>query len=80
MVVQSFVASHDTCQRIKYENINILGLLQPLHILDQSQEYAAMDFFIQLLKCLSYTTILVMVEILSKYAHFMPLTWPYTTQ
>lgn len=37
-----------------------------------------MDFIVQSPKCLSYTAMLMVIDRLSKYAHFMPLTHPYT--
>lgn len=53
------------------------GLLQLLHIPEQVWEDISMDF-IWLLPSNSKSTIFVVVDHLSKYAHFIALFHPYT--
>lgn len=72
-------SSLDICQRMKLENVNTPGLLQPLPIPEQVWEEISMDFITQLPPCKQYSVILVVVDRLSKYAHFIPLAHPFTT-
>lgn len=62
----------------KHERIPPPGLLQPLNIPDQSWSVVSLDFIEGLPKSGRCDTILVVVDKLSKYAHFIPLSHPYT--
>jgi len=68
----------DICQRAKYENLNPAGLLQPLPISEQSWEEITMDF----IDCLSAIFVVAdrLTKYLTKYAHFVPLSHPYTSK
>ena len=77
MVKQS-VRNCDTCQRNKGDLSAYPGLLQPLPIPDKIWQDISMDFIEALPVSQGKTALLVVVDRLSKYAHFIPLTHPYT--
>ncbi|MCH86314.1 hypothetical protein A2U01_0007169, partial [Trifolium medium] len=78
--IQDFVRSCDICQRQKYLATSPGGLLQPLPIPEQIWEDVSMDFITGLPKSKGYEAILVVVDRLSKYSHFIPLKHPYTAR
>jgi hypothetical protein len=72
--VQSFVVECLVFQQNKVETIKTPGLLQPLAIPSQCSEEVSMDFIIGLPKSEGKSVIMVIVDILTKYAHFCALS------
>lgn len=76
--VRAFVRECTICQRFKPELVASPGLLQPLPIPEYVWSELSMDFISGLPKSYAKTTILVVVDRLSKVAHFMALKHPFT--
>ena len=69
--IQKFVVECEICQRNKNENVMTPGLIHPLHIPDQKWEEISMDFIEGLPMSEGKDKIFVVVDRLTKYAHFM---------
>ena len=65
------------CQQNKVETIKTLGLLQPLSIPNQRSEEVSMDFITSLPKFKGKSVIMVVVDRLTKDAHFCALSHPF---
>ncbi|KAL4355503.1 hypothetical protein GQ457_06G006870 [Hibiscus cannabinus] len=78
--VQRFVSECQTCQRMKSEGLAPTGLLQPLPIPDQVFENISLDFITGLPKSNGKEAILVVVDRLTKYAHFFALPRHYDSK
>lgn len=76
--IKDYVSNCSTCQHAKTEALSLAGLLQPLPIPQQIWEDLSMDFIGGLPKFRGMDTIFVVVDRLSKYAHFCPLAHPYS--
>jgi hypothetical protein len=74
------VAMCPICQIAKTERLPYPGLLQPVPIPQQKWAAISMDFISGLPKSRGKNVILVVVDRLTKYAHFLPLAHPYTVQ
>ena len=72
--VRVFIRHCEVCQSFKYENIHHAGLLQPLPIPDQAWEEISMNFIEGLSKIKGKFNILVVINRLTKFAHFFPLS------
>ncbi|WVZ70557.1 LOW QUALITY PROTEIN: hypothetical protein U9M48_019216 [Paspalum notatum var. saurae] len=79
--VAEYVAVCDTCQRVKAEHQRPAGLLQPLKIPEWKWEEISMDFIVGLPKTQKgYNSIWVVVDRLTKVAHFIPVNTTYSVQ
>lgn len=70
--VKRFVTSCDTCQRSKTARHKPYGLLQSLPVPETPWSSISMDFIVQLPESKGFTAILVLVDRLTKMAHFAP--------
>lgn len=77
-LVQYFIHECETCQRNKYDNMMPAGLLQPLPMPDQIWTKVTMDFIEGLPSSGGCLVIMIVVDRLSKYANFVPLSHPFT--
>ncbi|GJS46432.1 retrotransposable element Tf2 [Tanacetum coccineum] len=77
--VAKMVSECVICQRNKYSTLVPGGLLQPLELSEKARDEVTMDFIDGLPRSEGYTVIIVVVDRLSMYAHFIPLWHPYTT-
>ena len=78
--VLQLVRSCDLSQRNKSENVSYPGLLQPIPIPSQAWSQITMDFIEQLRISRGYGTILVIVDRLIKFGHFIPLMHPFSAK
>jgi anti-sigma factor ChrR (cupin superfamily) len=73
------VALCDTCQRVKAEYQRAAGLLKPLKVPEWMWEEIGMDFIVGLPRTRDgYDSIWVIVDRLTKVAHFIPVKVTYT--
>lgn len=77
--IRHYVADCPICQRSKSDALVPAGLLQPLS-LPARWEDISMDFISGLPRSQGADTILVVVDRLSKYVHFLPLSHPFTAK
>jgi hypothetical protein len=77
-LVQDQVRTCATCQRNKTQTLQPAGLLQPLEVPSQVWADISMDFIKGQPKVHGRSVILTVVDCFSKYAHFIPLSHPYT--
>jgi hypothetical protein len=78
--IVDYVQKCMVCQQAKTTNTSPAGLLQPLPIPSQVWEDIAMDFITGLPISSGYTTIMVVVDRLTKYAHFVSMKSDYTSK
>ncbi|XP_031108696.1 uncharacterized protein LOC116013188 [Ipomoea triloba] len=78
--VEDMVKRCDICQKCKAENVATPGLLQPLAIPNQAWKGISMDFIEGLPRSQGKEVILVVVDKLTKYNHFIALSHPYTAE
>ncbi|WVZ49115.1 LOW QUALITY PROTEIN: hypothetical protein U9M48_000496 [Paspalum notatum var. saurae] len=77
--VAEYVALCDICQRVKAEHQRPARLLQPLKIPEWKWEEIGMDFIVGLLRTQSgFDSIWVVVDRLTKVAHFIPVKTTYS--
>ena len=78
--ITKFVVESDICQRNKGLNTTPAGLLQPIPLPLQVWDEVTMDFIEGLPKAEGYSSLLVVVDRLSKYVHFLCLRHLYSAQ
>lgn len=71
--IKQYVRKCDICQKSKPDLAAYPGLLQPLPIPNRIWDAISMDFIEGLPSSAGEQVILVVVDRLSKYAHFLPL-------
>ena len=78
--IAGYIATCDVCQRVKADHHRPAGLLQPLPIPDWKWDEIGMDFITGLPRTRSgYDSIWVVVDRLTKVAHFIPVKTTYTS-
>jgi transposase InsO family protein len=78
--VETFVSECHVCQRSKSKNCQYPRLLSPLPIPEIAWSFISMDFVEGLPKSGGKDTILVVVDRMTKCAHFIALAHPFTAQ
>lgn len=78
--VQKYCEECLVCRRNKTLALSPACLLMPLEVPDTIWSEMSMDFIDGLPKSAGYEVILVVVDRLSKYAHFLPMKHPYTAK
>jgi hypothetical protein len=78
--VENFVAQCSVSQRAKAEHCHYHGLLAPLPIPDLAWTFISIDFIEGLPKSGNKNVILVVVDRLTEYSHFIALSHPYIVQ
>jgi transposase InsO family protein len=76
--IEDWIKQCQICQQAKHEHIAPAGLLQPLPVPERPWAAVTMDFIDGLPKSDGFEVILVVVDRLTKYAHFLPLCHPYS--
>jgi hypothetical protein len=78
--IAKYIALCDVCNRVKAEHQKPVGLLQPLPIPEWKWDNVGMDFITGLPRTKSgYDSIWVVVDRLTKVAHFIPVKTTYTS-
>jgi hypothetical protein len=76
-----YVSECDTCRKVKADYMKHRGLLQPLSILDWKWDDISMDFIVGLLMtAYKFDSIWVIVDRLTKSAHFIPVHTKYRVE
>ena len=79
--IAKYVSECDICKRVKASHLRSAGLLQPLTIPSGKWEDISMDFIVGLPKTSKgYDSIWVIVDRLTKSAHFLPVKTIYRAQ
>jgi hypothetical protein len=79
--IAKYVSECDTCQRVKASHLRTSGTLQPLPIPYWKWEDISMDFIVGLPNTSQrYDSIWVIVDRLTKTAHFLPVHTTYNTR
>jgi hypothetical protein len=77
--IAEYVALCDACQRVKAKHQQPTGLLQPLQVSEGKWEEIVIDFIMGLPRTQSgYDSIWVIVDQLTKVAHFIPVNTTYS--
>ena len=76
--LKTHVKECSVCQQMKHKTYHPTGLLQPLLIPDKPCSAVSMDFIDGLPKSQMMDVIMVVVDRLTKYVHFIALSYPYS--
>jgi hypothetical protein len=76
--VKQYIKMYDMCQRQKHETLLPSRILQPLPIPNWIWADISLDFIEGLHLSQGVSVIMVVVDRLSKYAHFLPIAHPFT--
>lgn len=76
--VHQFVRECGVCQQAKPDRAKYPGLLQPIPVPDSAWQVISMDFVEGLPRSGRYNCILVVVDKFSRFAHFIPLSHPFS--
>jgi hypothetical protein len=71
--VTDLIKSRPTCQQTKLYPLKLAGLLQPLPLPNEAWEEITADLIVELPLSYRFNTILVVVNQLTKCAHFIPM-------
>jgi hypothetical protein len=78
--IVEYIAKCDVCSRVKAEHQKPAGLLQPLRVPEWKWDQIGMDFITGLPRTkFGYDSIWVVVDRLTKVAHFIPVKTTYTS-
>lgn len=77
--VKQFIFNCRICQTYKYETTSPAGFLQPLSIPTKVWTDISMDYIVGLHLCKGKSVIMVVIDRLSKYSHFVTHSHPYST-
>jgi hypothetical protein len=76
--IAKYVSKYDTCRRVKGDHLRPAGNLQPLSIPKWKLKDICMDFIVGLPRTShGYNSIWVIVDRLTKSAHFIPVSTTY---
>jgi hypothetical protein len=79
--IAKYVSECDTCQRVKASHLKVTGTLQPLPMPSRKWEDISMDFIVGLPNASQkHNSIWVIVDRLTKMAHFIPVHTAYTAK
>jgi hypothetical protein len=79
--IAKYISECDTCQRIKASHLKVSDTLQPLPISSWKWEDINMDFIVGLPQTSQkYDSIWVIIDRLTKTAHFLPVHTTYTAK
>ncbi|KAE8775797.1 putative polyprotein [Hordeum vulgare] len=77
-VVVKFVCDCNICKEAKTERVHAPGLLELLHVPPHAWHMITLDFVEGLPLSRDYSCIMVVVDKLTRYAHFIPLAHPFS--
>jgi len=78
--IREYVLNCSICQKAKSETKLPAGLLQPLSVPSQIWKAICMDFFTSLPLSQGFSVIMVIIDRLTKFAHFLPLKHDFTSK